>query len=61
VAATDPALGLPVVTKDGKENYGAYLIDCQISDKARASSVSSSEAEKLWALSETLVKERFAW
>ncbi|PMD31639.1 putative short-chain dehydrogenase [Hyaloscypha variabilis F] len=61
VAATDPALGLPVVTKDGKENYGAYLIDCQISDNARASSVSSSEAEKLWALSETLVKERFAW
>ncbi|KAE9366480.1 putative short-chain dehydrogenase [Stipitochalara longipes BDJ] len=61
VAATDPALGLPVATKDGSENYGAYLIDCQISDKARASSVSSAEAEKLWTLSETLVKERFAW
>jgi len=60
VAATDPALGLPE-TKDGSENYGAYLIDCQISEKARPSSVSSAEAEKLWSLSERLVKEKFAW
>ena len=60
VAATDPALGMPA-TKDEAENYGAYLIDCQISEKARPSSVSSEEAERLWSLSETLVKERFAW
>jgi len=62
VAATDPQLGMPRTKEgDGQENYGAYLIDCQISDKACARAVSSDEAEKLWRLSEELVKERFAW
>lgn len=62
VAATDPRLGMPTTdSKDGPENYGAYLIDCQISDKANARAVSSDEAEKLWKLSEELVKEKFAW
>lgn len=62
VAALDPKLGLPE-TKAGeeKENRGAYLWDCQISDRARPGAVSSAEAEKLWALSEELVKEKFSW
>jgi NAD(P)-dependent dehydrogenase (short-subunit alcohol dehydrogenase family) len=62
VAATDPGLGMPESEgKDGKENWGAYLIDCQISGLADARAVSSVEAEKLWKLSEELVKEKFAW
>jgi len=61
VAAVDPKLGRPEAVKDGKENYGAYLIDCQISDRADARAVSSDEAEKLWSLSEQLVKEKFGW
>ena len=60
VAALDPKLECGE-TINGKENYGAYLIDCQISDRANSSSVSSTEAEKLWNLSEELSKERFAW
>jgi hypothetical protein len=60
VAALDPKLG-PGETKDGKENYGAYLNNCQISDEAKPGSVSSSEAERLWQLSEELVKEKFEW
>jgi NAD(P)-dependent dehydrogenase (short-subunit alcohol dehydrogenase family) len=60
VAATDPGLGMPE-SKDGCENYGAYFIDCQISDKACARAVSSGEAEKLWNLSEELVNEQFPW
>ncbi|KFY14027.1 hypothetical protein V491_06174 [Pseudogymnoascus sp. VKM F-3775] len=60
VAALDPKLK-PGEIKDGKENYGSYLVDCQISDKAQPLAVSSSEAEKLWELSEELVHEKFAW
>ncbi|KAH8680750.1 putative short-chain dehydrogenase [Xylariales sp. PMI_506] len=60
VAALDPKLG-PGVPKNGKENYGAYLIQCQISEAARPGAVSSSEAERLWEMSEGLVKEEFAW
>ncbi len=60
VAATDPGLGMPR-ERDGKENWGAYLIDCQISDKADPRAVSSKEAEKLWTLSEELVKGSFSW
>jgi len=61
VAAVDPKLGRPETEKDGKENYGAYLIDCQVSDRADARAVSSDEAEKLWNLSEKLVQEKFGW
>lgn len=61
VAALDPKLGPGEVKEGYKENYGAYLVDCQISDAAQPLAVSSSEAEKLWALSEKLVKEKFAW
>jgi len=60
VAALDPKLGVGG-TKNGKENYGAFLADCQISDQARAESTSSAEAEKLWKLSEKLVNDTFAW
>ncbi|KAL2060206.1 hypothetical protein VTL71DRAFT_9601 [Oculimacula yallundae] len=60
VAALDPKLG-PGELKGGKENYGAYLADCQISDTALPGACSSSEAEKLWRISEKLVNEEFAW
>ncbi len=60
VAALDPKLGA-CEDRDESENYGVYLIDCQISDKANASAVSSEGAEKLWKLSEELVKEKFDW
>ena len=60
VAATDPKLGVSE-TKDGKEGYGAYLKDCQISQDAHPRSKSSEEAERLWKLSEELVKEHFSW
>lgn len=60
VAALDPQLG-PGENKDGNENYGAYLADCQICIMAHPLAVSSNEAEKLWHLSESLVKEDFSW
>ncbi|KAI1338000.1 NAD(P)-binding protein [Xylariaceae sp. FL0016] len=60
VAALDPKLGVGV-TKNGKENYGAFLEDCQITHNAQPSAVSSADAERLWKLSEELVKEKFAW
>jgi NAD(P)-dependent dehydrogenase (short-subunit alcohol dehydrogenase family) len=60
VAALDPKLGVGE-TRDDRENYGAYFIDCQISDKATPGAVSSDEAERLWKLSEELVNEKFAW
>ncbi|KAI1384731.1 putative short-chain dehydrogenase [Hypoxylon trugodes] len=59
-AALDPKLAMPE-SRDGKENYGVYLMDCQISDKALPGSVSSEKAERLWKLSEELVKEKFDW
>ncbi|KAI0011814.1 putative short-chain dehydrogenase [Xylariaceae sp. FL0662B] len=60
VAALDPKLRIDG-TKDGKENYGAYLVDCQISNMANPLAVSSDGAERLWKLSEKLVKEEFAY
>ena len=60
VAALDPGLKSDG-TKDGYENYGAFLMDCQISTEARPLAVSSEEAEKLWKLSEDLVREKFSW
>lgn len=62
IAALDPKLGYGVgETKDGSENWGAFLIDCQISDNAAPLAVSSTEAEKLWGVSEKLVGQIFAW
>ncbi|OTA60264.1 putative short-chain dehydrogenase [Hypoxylon sp. EC38] len=60
VAALDPKLGLPEA-RDGKENHGVYFIDCQISDKATAWATSSEGAERLWKMTEDLVKEKFQW
>ena len=60
VAALDPKLRAGE-TRNGKENYGAFMLDCQVSEAALPGAVSSSEAEKLWNLSEKLVKENFAW
>ncbi|KAJ5552673.1 hypothetical protein N7494_002051 [Penicillium frequentans] len=62
VAALDPKLGDSVGgTKDGSENWGAFLDDCQISGKAAPLAVSSAEAEKLWGVSEKLVGQSFTW
>ncbi|CAJ2502226.1 Uu.00g096200.m01.CDS01 [Anthostomella pinea] len=62
VAALDPRLSEGVgEERGGKENWGAYMMDCQITDKAQPLAVSSTEAERLWALSEELVKEKFEW
>jgi NAD(P)-dependent dehydrogenase (short-subunit alcohol dehydrogenase family) len=60
VAALDPKLG-PGETKDGKENWGAFLSDCQICGDAQPLTVSSSEADKLWKYSEEVVKQKFDW
>ncbi|KAI5461789.1 hypothetical protein BGZ63DRAFT_355724 [Mariannaea sp. PMI_226] len=60
VAAVDPKIGLPE-TNEKSENHGAYLADCQISDAAHPRAVSSNEAERLWKLSEELVKQEFDW
>ncbi|ETS77713.1 hypothetical protein PFICI_09775 [Pestalotiopsis fici W106-1] len=60
VAALDPKLGKPE-PKDGKENYGAMLSNCQIWDGVKPLASSSSEAEKLWKWSEEVVGEQFAY
>lgn len=62
VAALDPKLANGVGdTKDGSENWGAFMMDCQISDQATAPAVSSKKADELWELSERLVGEKFSW
>ncbi|KAI1799469.1 putative short-chain dehydrogenase [Daldinia bambusicola] len=43
VAALGPKLGLPT-TKGDKENYGVYLVDCQISNLANSYSTSTLSA-----------------
>lgn len=60
VAATDPKLGLPE-SKDGKENLGVFLMDCQVSDKATPGASSSEAAERLWGMSQDMVKEVFSF
>ncbi|KIY01159.1 uncharacterized protein Z520_02711 [Fonsecaea multimorphosa CBS 102226] len=60
VAAVDPQLG-PGEIRDGKEGWGAYLKDCQISPDGHPRATSSEEADKLWKLSEDLVGETFSW
>jgi NAD(P)-dependent dehydrogenase (short-subunit alcohol dehydrogenase family) len=60
-AALDPKLGEAVgKEKDGKV-YGAYMIDCKVSEMANVRACSRKEAERLWELSEKLVGEKFAW
>ena len=60
VAALDPKLAEGVgESVNGRENYGAFLLDCQPCDKAHPLAVSSDEAERLWKYSEKLVGEEF--
>lgn len=72
VAALDPKLGEGVgVGAEGAgagtaaahktENYGAYLVDCQIMGDVSVNAVSSFEAAKLWEKSEEMVGEKFSW
>jgi NAD(P)-dependent dehydrogenase (short-subunit alcohol dehydrogenase family) len=62
VAALDPKLAVGVgETHEESENYGSYLAECQISEKARSLAVSSSEAEKLWRFSEKVTGEDLQW
>jgi NAD(P)-dependent dehydrogenase (short-subunit alcohol dehydrogenase family) len=59
VAALDTKLA-EETGKEGSslENYGSFVADAQISDKA---AFSTAESEKLWLLSEKLVKQEFTW
>jgi NAD(P)-dependent dehydrogenase (short-subunit alcohol dehydrogenase family) len=62
VAALDPKLAEGAgQTREGSKNWGAFLMDCQVSDKAQPLTVSNEEAERLWKLSEELVGQKFAW
>lgn len=63
VAALDPGLAEGEVggAREGKENYGGYLVDCQISEQAKTLAVASESAERLWEMSEGLVGQKFAW
>lgn len=61
VAALDPKLAETGGSKNDSENWGSYLEDCQISGKAHSLAVSSTEAEKLWHVSEHLVGQVFTW
>jgi NAD(P)-dependent dehydrogenase (short-subunit alcohol dehydrogenase family) len=60
VAALDPKLRAGE-SKDGGENYGVFLRDCQIMQLSNPGAVSNEEAERLWEVSEELVKEKFTW
>ena len=62
VAALDPKLASGVgQTVNDCENWGAFLDDCQISSKCHPLAASSSEAERLWALSEKLTGFNASW
>lgn len=62
VAALDPKLSIGVgETRNGSENWGGFLEDCQISTRTSPLSISSTEAERLWAYSEELVGQKFTW
>ncbi|KAH8422409.1 uncharacterized protein LDX57_000163 [Aspergillus melleus] len=53
VAALDPKLAQCLrKRKADSENWGSYLDNCQISDRAHPLAVSTTEAEKLWEVSE---------
>lgn len=44
-----------------RQNYGVFMADCQVNDKATDLATSSAEAARLWTVSEDLVKEKFSW
>ncbi|KAL1861334.1 hypothetical protein VTK73DRAFT_7149 [Phialemonium thermophilum] len=60
VAALDPRLG-PGEQRGDLENYGTFLDDCQISDRCLPSTLSNEGAQRLWNLSENMVKQKFDW
>ncbi|KAI1433701.1 putative short-chain dehydrogenase [Xylaria sp. CBS 124048] len=60
VAALDPKLG-PGGPKNGLENSGVLMQNCQITDDIRPASASNGAAARLWKLSEELVHEKFDW
>ncbi|EJD39653.1 NAD(P)-binding protein [Auricularia subglabra TFB-10046 SS5] len=53
VAALDRELGV--------ENNGSYMADCQVAETQWDGAKLPDAPEKLWSLSETLVKERFTY
>lgn len=62
VAALDPKLAENVgETVNDTENWGAFLMDCQICGGVKKEAVSSVDAERLWKMSEEIVGEKFAW
>ena len=63
VAALDPGLGMPRQERgeDGKENWGVYFVDCQVSARAERLVVQASEAVRLWGVSEEMVGREFVW
>lgn len=56
VAALDPKLAKP--DADGR---GQFLNDCQIASMTPSYALDQDEADKLWSISEGLVKEKFSW
>lgn len=44
-----------------RQNYGCFMADCQVNDKATDLATSTAEAERLWSVSEDLVKAKFSW
>lgn len=58
-AALDPGLDVSEV-EERTEGWGVFLADCQFR-QAPKTAVGKEEAEKLWALSEELVGEKFCW
>jgi NAD(P)-dependent dehydrogenase (short-subunit alcohol dehydrogenase family) len=56
VAALDPKLGKP-----NSDGYGQFMNDCQISSIAPPYALDKAEAEKLWDITEAMVKEKFSW
>lgn len=62
VAALNPKLATDVgETHNESENWGSFLADCQITGKAKPQAVSSTEADRLWGVSEKLVGQTFSW
>jgi NAD(P)-dependent dehydrogenase (short-subunit alcohol dehydrogenase family) len=56
VAALDPKLGKP-----NSDGYGQFLNDCQISNMAPLYALDKAEAERVWNITEAMVKEKFSW
>ncbi|OAA38757.1 hypothetical protein BBO_07004 [Beauveria brongniartii RCEF 3172] len=61
VATLAPKLSIGVgETRNGSECWEGFLENCQISIRTSPLSISSAEAERLWAYSEEL-EQKFTW